>query len=234
MKLGSRRFKDWLYPGEVQLALTLALAMALVNCGKPASSLDSELSDPTPEPEVVVEATPEPSPSPTPDAGMRAVVGEATFRSQCPWAGYVSEPRPSKIVAWECPVNMTSLELAQPPQTLLVFGDCTKMTVTIRTADGKLTAGWETMADGSFSVDGMEAGSAILKNDGSGNASCTSYMKVDVWGKMNCLKPDKPIIQLYSDWKLGKGKLPSGTLPKLCKLPEKCFLQTMMDIHQCQ
>jgi hypothetical protein len=171
------------------------------------------------------------------DAGMKPVVGEARFGSQCPY-GFYSEPRVAEIGLWDCKIPLDSVELAEPMSPLLLSADCKKKILTIRTADRRVDTSWEVMPDGTFNItlDGL---SARLRRDGPTGSQCVSYLTTEVFGRVDCKDRDKAAIQFDTMWWLNKGARPAAAVPgaaneRACSFPSSCYLHSSGTIRQCE
>lgn len=172
-----------------------------------------------------------------PGEGMIPVEGRVAFGNQCPY-GTFSEPNPVRVGLWDCPIGLGTMELTEPPPTLVFQADCKKKLLTIRSTDRKLDSLWEVMPDGSFSITLDAGGAARFRTDGSGNTNCVTYLSADVHGRLNCLDRDRVNIDVNVVWWPGRGT-PPGSEPSTasataCQLPSSCYLHATAQIPQCQ
>ena len=184
---------------------------------------------------------------------MKPVIGETAFGNQCPY-GSIADPRPVRLGLWDCPIDVKTLELIQPPTALIFSADCYKKTLAIRTLDRKMDTLWEVMPDGSFDLT-LDGGTLLLKTDGAGHSPCLTHTIFELWGRLKCTDRDRLTIQVDTVWHLGKSLIPvvipspspfpsvspsppaaRPVTPQIqeCKLPESCYLHAAVPLQQCQ
>jgi hypothetical protein len=159
--------------------------------------------------------------------GATEVSANTAFGSQCPY-GSIADPKPTQLVAWDCPNLSGPIQLLEPVQPMIFMADCKKKTIAIRSGDRKLDSAWEVMPDGSFYVT-VDGWSTRLKSDGNGHSNCLANMATDVIGKLDCKDRDKANIDVEAVYWLGKGKKPSE-----CKIPSGCYFHAVGTVRQCQ
>jgi hypothetical protein len=114
------------------------------------------------------------------------VKGYAGFGSQCA-SGYNSDPKAVRLELWECPANLSPMELVDPLVPLMLSADCARKTLTVRAIDKSFPdATFYIMPDGWFyvSLDGL---TAKIKSDGTNTTSdCMTSLSTDIWGQVQC------------------------------------------------
>lgn len=118
--------------------------------------------------------------------------------------GFYSDPQLTDLELWACPLPLASVELAHPLQSIIFQADCRKKTLDVRSPNHSFEAmTWEVMPDGNFNFT-MDGGKAQLKSDGSGHLDCGTPVSTEMWGRIDCSDPDKPVIHVESLWWLDK------------------------------
>ena len=164
--------------------------------------------------------------------GLTHVSGKFLIGNQCPF-GSISDPVPVDLQMGDCP-QMIGPELVEAPAPLMIQADCRKKLLSVRTADRKTDVLWELMPDGLFNMT-VDAGKIQLRNGGAEHPeSCSSFITMDLSGKVDCSNQDKASIQVDSQWTLGKGKKPNDFKGSLCQLPSSCYLKASAVVKQCQ
>jgi hypothetical protein len=162
------------------------------------------------------------------------VQGVAGFGSQCAF-GSIKDPTPIPLQSQNCNIHQKSIHLSQPLLPFILQADCAKMEITARTISGtRIENRWNALPDGRFSF-AMDAGNAMLADDGAGHSGCETPLVLEVNGLLNCKDRDHAEIQVDATWHMGQ-TMP-GTTPRLdsiaCSLPSGCALHGFADLNQC-
>jgi hypothetical protein len=205
--------------GKTVLLSALSLAMVLApGCGRPDNANPRDRSSSA--------------------SSMIPVAGSIRLGTQCD-DGTFSPPHDERVELWDCPIQLQMLEFAQPPRGLSFKADCKDMTLTIRSDDRALDEKYNVMPDGTFSLELDQGGPVTLRNDGAGNRDCTSYMKLDLSGRIVCpandTQRDKAVVDLETVWWFGQGARPSRSSGSVneCRIPNGCFLYSAAKLRQC-
>lgn len=172
-------FKAW-------IALNV-IGIGLLGCGKPTSDQITPIVD---RPDI-------------PQTQSIKVEGSAAFGGYCPFGTYTA-PQAVPLSLWECPMSLDTVQLVEPLQAFDFQADCKKRTLDVRSPNHAFEpVTWEMMPDGNFYFS-MDGGVAKLKTDGVGNTNCTTPLRADMWGKVDCQDRDKPVIHIETIWWLGR------------------------------
>jgi len=205
----------------LSVLLPCVLAATHLNCGK---------SDPNDSIEGAPDSTANQNPNESQNLEYIPVEGGISFRSQCPY-GTLSRSYPAKVGLWQCPTQLSQVQLTSAPPELLLPADCQKKIITIRTADRKLDLTWETLPDGSFSLEAPPLPAAFAE-DGSGGGACFQWITASLWGKLTCQDRERATLKFESVWWL-KGSGQSESLLRSCGFAPDCYLHAPMAIEQC-
>jgi hypothetical protein len=138
------------------------------------------------------------------------VVGSALFGSQCPFGSF-SHPQPVSVELLSCPIGLSSVELLEPLEPLILQADCKGKIMDVRGATLSYPATtWELRPDGTFDFT-VTAGQAKLKDDGSGTGNCVVPLIAEMWGKIDCTDRDRVGIHLETAWRLDSKSIASGS-----------------------
>jgi hypothetical protein len=161
--------------------------------------------------------------------------GVAAFGTQCS-SGFSTDPKAVRLELWSCPLEIATVELAEPIQPLYFSADCTRKTLTIRSYDRTIDDTWELYPDGSFRIT-QEKLIAKLKEDGSGRGACGTPLSMDLWGKVECsgARNDQAKIRFETVMWLNKGVTPSSSQAgQQCSLPQgTCYFHALANLSQC-
>jgi hypothetical protein len=144
-----------------------------------------------------------------------------------------------------CRSEAKYLQLANPLPEILFQADCAKMTLAIRTMDGKIDSFWNIMPDGSFAtpVDLGRAQEMTFASDGTNRGPCVANTTLEVRGKVACTENrDRATIQLDvisfefspgSSRSTGSRGSSSERPLRPCQIPQGCTLSTRAQLKQC-
>ena len=179
-----------------KLITLLSLALSLTSCGRPPETAS----------EAALKA----------EKDGKKVIGDLIkIGSQCT-LGPISDDMPLKLLLIEnTNKQLMQLEVEHAPPTLYYQGDCTKRSIEVRNVgNGKLTGYWKLPIDMKKDIT-YDPGPIILKDDGSGNHSCYSFLQATTSVSVICKKDpdldqvrDTPTLALETSWTFGQGEKP--------------------------
>lgn len=169
------------------------------------------------------------------DGLQTSMRGVAAFGTQCS-SGFSTDPKAVRLELWSCPLEVATVELAEPIQPLYFSADCNRKTLTIRSHDRTIDDTWELYPDGSFRITQEKLG-AKLKEDGSGRGVCGTAISMDLWGRVECsgARRDQANIRFETVMWLNKGTAPGSSVSgQQCNLPlGKCYFHAIASLSQC-